>query len=187
VGRDPNEAFRNYVGPLRDALHCVTEARFGLDTRHASTLNKRYAVVLAGFNPVPLRSDLKLKLRVGNAVRLVEVSPRVVERRFQVETGEYFCELSVEDHEILTSHWTPEAAGAKSVAFPHIHIGSSLVADQRVIRPKDFHKVHIPTGPVSVAAVLRLAITEFGVQPLRRNWSEILERIESGFHSSIAM
>jgi hypothetical protein len=32
------------------------------------------------------------------------------------------------------------------------------------------HRAHIPTGIISLPAVIRLAISEFGVTPLRDDW-----------------
>ncbi|HEY7034197.1 MAG TPA: hypothetical protein VH482_22855 [Thermomicrobiales bacterium] len=71
------------------------------------------------------------------------------------------------------------AADTGLVTFPHLHIGRAMTAGQSAIRPRDIHKAHIPTGYVSLPAVVRLAIAEFGVTPLRANWEEILRRAES--------
>ena len=75
----------------------------------------------------------------------------------------------------------PEATGINEVTFPHLHIGSALLAGQTAIRPGDLHHAHIPTGRVSLEAVVRLAITEFGVKPRMGNWEEILQRTEAAF------
>jgi hypothetical protein len=74
----------------------------------------------------------------------------------------------------LSFHWTPEAVEPNAVTFPHLHVGRALTADQAAIRLSDFHKAHIPTGHVSMVAVVRLAITEFGVTPLRPDWGRVL-------------
>jgi hypothetical protein len=43
-----------------------------------------------------------------------------------------------------------------------------------VVRPGEAHKIHVPTGEVSLVDVVRLAITELGVEPRREDWESIL-------------
>lgn len=176
AGRDPNEAFRNDAEGIRDALHCVTQVRLILRTPRELQLNTPYSIEFNDLDPVKLKGEHGLGLRVGQVVRIVEISPDDLLNRFQVSTVEYFYELSSEDQEILGFHWVPNTEGKDAVTFPHLHVGRALVGEQRLIRPDDFHNLHIPTGRVSLESVLRLAIMEFQVQPLRRNWDEILRR-----------
>mgnify|MGYP001271409931 FL=1 len=53
-------------------------------------------------------------------------------------------------------------------------------ATERLEIPLD--KLHIPTGRVSIEAVIRMLITEFGVRPLREDWEKRLNETESRFH-----
>jgi hypothetical protein len=99
------------------------------------------------------------------------------EQGIAVETISRFYSLLTSDAiEILTFQWTPETTNGKP--FPHLHVGRAVVSDSTRILPDRFHKVHVPTGHVTLAAVIRLAIEEFGVRPLTRRWRATLERAE---------
>ncbi len=62
------------------------------------------------------------------------------------------------------------------VQFPHVRIGPAMSRHDSVVRTGEAHKIHLPTGEVSLADVLRLAITELGVEPRREDWDAILSR-----------
>ena len=66
---------------------------------------------------------------------------------------------------ILAYHWHP--VGVSPVTAPHLHLGGQLM-------DVDVGKAHLPTGVVSLQAVLRLAIADLGVAPLRDEWREVL-------------
>lgn len=109
----------------------------------------------------------------------IATGPSVGRDPYQIENLGYFYELLTPAHqEILSFHWTPEATDPNSVTFPHLHIGPAIVAGQTTLRPRDLHKAHVPTGIVSRAAVVRLAIAEFGVVPLRADWERVLRTVE---------
>lgn len=86
----------------------------------------------------------------------------------------------VADREILVLHGTPDATDPNAVTFPRLHSGPAILGGQTTIRPRDPHKAHVPTGFVPLAAVVRLAIVDLGVVPLRADWDEMLRRAESG-------
>ena len=133
-------------------------------------------------DPVPLVRETPLLLTVGQTIQIVKTGPADAREPYKARTQEYFYAFSTsEGREILGFHWTPNAVGENAVTFPHLHIGSALLAGQMVIRPKDLHKAHIPTGRVSLEAVVRLAITEFRVTPLRADWEVVLRRTEDAF------
>lgn len=124
-----------------------------------------------------LRGALGLRLVVRERLRLEIVESEDPARRGppRVTNLGYFYELSAhDDREVLAFHWTPSAAAPNAVTLPHLHIGPAIVAGQTTIRPRDLHKAHVPTGVVSLAAVVRLAIAEFGVVPLRAEWDRVL-------------
>ena len=47
--------------------------------------------------------------------------------------------------------------------------------------PIDLDKLHLATGRVSLASVVRMPITEFRVAPRRPDWAETLDRAEQVF------
>ncbi len=171
---------------MREALGCVTQHRLTLTERARLALNITYTVALNDMDPVPLRGEVPLHLTAGQYIRLIETADPEDERGpIKVSTVRYFYVLATEtDEEILSFHWTSGAAvegGPEEVSFPHLHIGPALIGTQPVIRPKNLRKAHIPTGRVSLEAIIRLAIEEFGVTPLHPRWQEILARTEGAF------
>ena len=130
--------------------------------------------------PVPLRGPNRVRMSAGETVQIVATGAERRDARFRVDTVGYFYQLATAaDPELLGFHWTPDAIGVGAVSFPHLHIGPAIIAGQAAIRPKDLHKAHIPTGVVSLAAIVRLAITEFGVEPLRSDWARVLALAEA--------
>ena len=73
--------------------------------------------------------------------------------------------LAADDTEVFAYHWHPH--GQSLVTTPHLHVAAR--------RPMaDLSKIHFPTGIVPLAAVIRCLITEFGVEPLRSDWQDVL-------------
>jgi hypothetical protein len=185
TGRNAREAFGDFVAPLREALGCITHQRLTLPLRTSLTVNASYAVTLGGMDPVRLGGAVPVLLRFGQQVRIRSVDPNDPRGPCEVHLTQYLYAFSTaDDREVLAFHWTPEARERGAVTTPHLHIGPALTAGQTVIRPGDLHKVHVPTGLVSIEAVIRLALTEFGVRPLRRNGEHILRRTENAPHQS---
>lgn len=131
-----------------------------------------YALAFSDMALVPLRSNVPIAMSLGLHIQILETDD--TNNRFTVTTTQYSYTLATsEGGEILVFHWNPAARGA-AIRFPHLHVGPAVVSRSTQIRPRTFHKVHVPTGYVSMQSVIRLAITEFGVTPLRRDWEDIL-------------
>lgn len=94
---------------------------------------------------------------------------------FQVHTTNYrYHILDRDGREILAYHWHPD--GVSSVTEPHLHLSGQLRpldAGRRAV-PIPLGEMHLPTGIVSLAQVVRLLITEFGVEPRRDDWETVL-------------
>lgn len=61
-----------------------------------------------------------------------------------------------------------------------MHVGSLVTTGSR-FRRKDFNRLHIPTGPVSLAAVLLFAVEELGVEPSPgRSRDDVLATLREG-------
>lgn len=73
----------------------------------------------------------------------------------------------------ISYHWHP--LGPSRVATPHLHVKAS-----RDMAPgaTAVEKLHFPTGPVSLAAIVRFLIEEVGVQPNRADWDRVLAAAE---------
>ena len=60
-----------------------------------------------------------------------------------------------------------------------MHIGSLVTVGSRV-RTRDVNRLHIPTGPLSLEAVLMFAIEELGVEPARgRERAAVVNQLRS--------
>lgn len=93
---------------------------------------------------------------------------------FKVTTTAYLYALETEhDEEIVAYHWHPEGT---TISFPHLHIGSSVASSS-----SNFKKKHLLTGRVALEQVLRLAVQDFGVKPIKTDWGTILEDAQRVF------
>lgn len=101
------------------------------------------------------------------------------ESGWRVETWMYEYALLDNDHrELLVYHWQPDAAGPD---FPHLHGSESLDAqfDALTRREIELDKRHLAIGQVSLAAVMRMLITEFDIRPLHADWEARLHFAEA--------
>ena len=74
----------------------------------------------------------------------------------------------------VSYHWHP--TGSSRVITPHMHIVSAM---RLASNGKPIGELHLPTGMVSLAAIVKFLIEELGVEPNRPDWERILTRIET--------
>lgn len=173
AARSSSEAVNEFVELLRRSLSCVTTAVLDVrggyhpsDYPHAATLNNG--------NPIRLRGSRQLGLLMSLQYYVVEDtgSPS----SWVVRTAAYYFALTdKDDREIIAYHWHP--AGRSGVTWPHMHLGASIS------RESTLAKVHLPTGRVSIEQILRMAIMELDVQPLRKDWAAMLDHSQSTFEA----
>lgn len=176
-----DEAYRKYFEPLERALGCIASERFSFVERGRFDVGPVYTLVLNRNNPVKLMGRIFITLAAGQRFRMVKDDNLAVGPYF-VQLVSYWYEVSTtEDREILAFHWTPEADPSLMRTTPHLHVGSVNIAKDAPLAPKAFNKLHIPTGDVSLQAVVRFLIEEAGVEPRRADWSEILDRGQAQF------
>jgi hypothetical protein len=92
--------------------------------------------------------------------------------------------LDRDERELLVYHWQPGSAYL-GPDHPHLHVSASLSAQLSAVDRQsiDLNKLHLPTGRVSLASVVRMLIVEFGVAPLGPDWIERLDRAERVFEA----
>lgn len=171
---------------MNEALGCVTPGRMTVSGLGKAEVEGTYGLVLNRGDPVRLKAESPISLSVGRTVRIASINGS---RRgpFEVQTVAYWYQYATTDNrEILAFHWTPETHRLGERRYPHLHVGSVILADRTPILPGRFNKAHIPTGPVSLAAVIRFGIEELGVRPIRAEWASVLERLEGGSSDSAA-
>ena len=79
----------------------------------------------------------------------------------------YYSVHDAEEKEVLLYHYHPR--GGSPITTPHLHLGQGAQVGRADVRD-----AHLPTGNVSLNAVLRVLIEEMGVQPRRPDWDSIL-------------
>ncbi len=161
--RTARQAVDEFLQPLQQAISCISHAVIlrGAgegDNRSFMTLSDRW---------VPLRGRNPLQLSLLHTYTVTEG-----EGGWVVRSAGYSYQIRDEaEREIIAYHWDPEGLG---VPHPHLHL-------RRLTAPIDLSKCHIPTGRVSLEAVVRFLIAELGVTPLREDWQPLLERNEREF------
>lgn len=183
TARSSKEAYQRFLDTLSAVVGCITYSRLSLE-RQATQRDLRfdipYAIALNNMDPVPLRTASPITLSLGLHVSVR--APRTDRRITTIGIVKYFYSIAtVSGDELLSFHWTPNAVGDGVTADPHLHVGHVVVSDQIPVRARTFHKMHIPTGYVSPASIVRLAIVEFGAQPITPTWESVLSNADTSF------
>lgn len=122
-------------------------------------------------------SGLLLDVRHTFAIVANEATDRDPSWRTATRAYEYRL-LDTLERELLVFHWQPDAA-SRGPGFPHLHVSATLEAQTGAgSRRFALDKRHVPTGRVSLAAVIQLLIAEFGIAYRHRNWASRLQRAE---------
>ena len=169
VGRSPTSALRPFGESLQQAVSCVSHV-------HVVLVAPRFTLRP---EPVVIGWDRALSLTMD--VFYEAVPAAVGSRRWRIATTGYRYTLGdSEDREFVSYHWHPR--GPSPVTTPHLHLGS------RLVRPGlPFAGVHLPSGFVTLADVLRTVIAELGVKPRRGDWEAVLRRCDEEMRSSLSV
>jgi len=155
----------------RLALSSITHARLlpgrvrGRDDR-----------TLATTNPAALAADGALRgvaLAVRVSVRFDPVAGASI-------AGYSYRLLERNGRELLVFHWHPDPT-VPAPTFPHLHVSARLTVATPRGEPDalPLAKLHLPTGHVSLPAVVRMLIEEFAVRPLTSTWQARLMEAEA--------
>lgn len=175
------------VGPLQRAVSCVTSSV--LRTRLAGS-HDAPRVVTFGLRDAPttLGQDRAIALEVRHFYRLLPPEGRRRARSQALTVGYIYEFLDPDGARLIGYHWHPIEGG--SIDHPHLHIGrqlahSGLPAAVRT-RTALLVRSHLPTGPVLLPRLLMLAIREFGIEPRRDDWREVLTESEAAIQTSLS-
>lgn len=149
---------------MNRALSGVSAGRLVVSPRLSRLeLGAVYSITFSRETSVALRGQLDVSLDVRHAVRII--SPSDQPDSYGLETVVYAYHLeSYDRREMISFHWNRPATPPER-SYPHLHIGS-IVATGSPILPDRFHKLHIPSGPLTLATVVTFAIEELGVEVL---------------------
>lgn len=166
---------------MNEALGCITAGRLTVPRAHRFETDRVYSIVLQRGDLVRLHGVIPLLFSVGHQFRIVETEDHDG-GPFKVRTVQYWYLLETKQgHELLAFHWTPETEQSAQRRYPHLHLGSAMLASDAPLLPGRFNQMHIPTNRVSLESVIRFAVEELGVRALRPDWLDILERTEGAF------
>ena len=164
--RTPREAFILRRIAVSQSLQCVTDAHLDVRIRGVDGTTP-ITVILNRLIPAPLSAPTPLAF----TLRMIWHTVRQ-ESGWIARTGTYYYTLHDERHEILAYHWHPEQT--PSIAFPHLHLEAGAG-----VQRAELTRAHLPTGGVTLTAFLRMAIRDFGVEPRRNDWQNVLEHNEA--------
>lgn len=169
AARTPHAAVTIFTEAIQQAISCVTVARF-LPEGYRPT-EEPYSGSLSRGLPVPLGRGSELSLKMAQRYRIVpEAGPDGGWIVWIV--GYIYALMDAVGAEFVAYQWDPR--GRSPVTWPHLHLGPSLGPV-----PRRFMRAHLPTGPVALQDVIRVAITDLGVAPRRPDWESVLERTRS--------
>ena len=184
--RSPEIAARRFIEALSSVTSCVTSQRLStLTTYYTPNVNQ---TIRFRDPPVALRAPSGgprgLLFDVSH-VFVVDEVPELVpfRRRWRVTTRMYqYRLLDHGERELLTYHWQP-GDFFLGPDHPHLHVSAALSARATTSQTEtiDLDGRHLPTARVSLEAVIRMLIEEFGVAPQRADWRDTLARTEGVF------
>jgi hypothetical protein len=164
AGKSPALAVQNYIDPIRKALSCVTPAVIQVGGGYSTADNPH--LLTLGADPVPLSPKGEIRLLVDQNYEIVRA--KGVLGPWKVHTLKYIYALYHGEELILSYHWHPDTS--PDIDFPHLHHPASP-------------KVHFPTKRIALEDVIRLAIREFGVMPLKKTWQRMLRETQGRFET----
>ena len=156
---------RRFLEPFREVLACVTGE--GFVARGARPGGPFQAAFQSGLAVLARRGGLPpILLRLFHRYFVVQVKGE--RNLWEIRTAEWIYDAAdAEDTLIVAFHWHPVGSGR--VTWPHLHAYGQHPS-------VELHKLHLPTGPLSIAAVVRFLIEDLDVLPRRANWDQILGR-----------
>ena len=180
TSKTPSEAVENYKAPLQRALSCITDGELTIQRGAGGGYvpsEDPHVIVLNEGSPVILKGAAELGFRAIQQYRIVQDGD--LDRRSwkTVVVGYVYAidaidEITRERGEVVAYHWHPLTQ--TEVLWPHVHIGQGAVGNAARIGERYIHKIHFPTGQVSLEEVIRLLIREFQVPVRREDWEQVL-------------
>jgi len=174
----PGGAVQEFAQPLQAALLCVTPARFQFLSNEDGTVEMLRLANATGVRLRRLDSTSgqllpAINFRVDHHISTMLTSTGGDVRRYRVVMiGYRYGILDQQQREIIAFHWHP---GRRShVHDPHLHVGSAIANPDSSDFGRSFSRLHIPTGQMELARVVRMLITEFDVIPNRQDWQAVL-------------
>jgi hypothetical protein len=157
--RERRAAVEAFVRSYQRAVSSVSAAVLVQESR---TIGDRRAFRLSeGWTA--LRGPHRLELSI---LHEFEIDSAGQASRGSVSTVGYWYEIRRRDGPtVFAYHWHP--VGLSHVTTPHLHVGGTSGG-------LNLTRAHLPTGYITLQHVIRFAIVDLGVEPLRDDWREVL-------------
>ena len=161
--RTSHEAVAEYIDNLQKLVLCVTPSVITAELHHPAPVP--HSITINDGEPVSLRGPSRFQFALRQSFIADDSgqgsSWQVVVRSFSYEIHDS------DGREVLLYHWHPR--GSSPIETPHLHLEQGAEVGRAEVRD-----AHLPTGEVSLNAILRVLIEEMGVQPRRPDWDSIL-------------
>lgn len=182
AGKTEAEAVNNYVAPLQRAVSCVTKAvldvsggTYARDRPHALTFGDGLPQKIKGAN---------IYLAITQLYRVIqEEDPDRGPWRVTIDQYVYTLsairgrERSAKPETLMSYQWHPQPRAKFN--YPHLHLGPASGIDSSAdAAARLTDKSHVPTGRVAVEDVIRFAITQLSVEPIRADWAQVLDEAQ---------
>lgn len=179
AGRTLNDAYKNYLDPVKKAISCVADAVLIASVLpNDLELEEVYSLALKAGDSVSLSGDSRIAISVSQHFKLVK-DERKDRGPFRVSTSAYSYTVKEQDRmEILAYHWHPEGV---SKEFPHLHLKSGARVQRPELTRTKGESSHIPTGRVALEEFIRLLIECFSVPPRKESWKSELQQTRQKF------
>lgn len=156
---------------MQQSVSCVTKGVLsqqeeGTAPLRAVTFRERY---------LPIRGRQRLELSILHESEIASGTTRPISSVAR-SAGYRYQVRQTAGAEVIAFHRHPTGRGV-GIPFPHLHLhlGRALGAIDLGA------KAHVPTGRVSLEAVVAFPIRELGVRPLRPDWATILAANQAAF------
>ena len=164
-GRTPAQAREAFLTPLRRSLSCITTEQLFVPSKKPGDVE---ALALSA-DPLLLYSA-----RIGSIRLLLDHQFRVIKdgrSSWHVSSVAYRYHLSdVTGRELMGWHWHP----GTGTDHPHLHVSEVTIG----------RHAHVPTGRVSIEAVLWFLLTDLKVSPTHSHttdYADVLAAVERPF------
>lgn len=158
------------MGPLQRAVSCVSPAVL-MHARQISPGSTINGLTFGGAADVELRGQTRYLFSMVQQFRVIRAEGEL--GPYKVSTILYNYRLQAEDGpEVVAFHWHPTPDADWPHRHPHLHIGRGLGSGLATRATR----YHFPTGRVCLEQVLRFAIKDLLVRPIKDNWEQILDQ-----------
>jgi len=181
----------------RSARECFDAWRKHVASVIASTLTKDQQVGRVEVSPTVESLEFRagavpLKTTVGSVYFHFMQGLRakaVTNREFNLELMKYSYRLQIRDISVAGEplfRWEYEFDDqGKHTTRPHLHVGEKVQLEL-TNSTLDISRIHLPTGLVTIEAILRFLFSELQVKPRCRDWLDLLAASERSYYQHFA-